>query len=71
MEDIKPLGDGQQRLPNLYLLRLFDVEYSELDVLREYSIIGPFKGGIGPDWVTRELSSHKNRILLGDDAQLL
>jgi hypothetical protein len=55
MEDAEPFGNGRRRLPDLYLLGLFDIEKSELDVFRERMIMVPSKNGIGPDRVGGEL----------------
>jgi hypothetical protein len=63
VEDAEALGNGGQRLSDLYLLGLFDVEQRELDVFRERLIIISSKDGIGPDRVSEEFSSHNHRIL--------
>jgi hypothetical protein len=60
MEDAEPFGNGRQRFPDLYLLGLFDIEQSELDVFRERLIIVPSKNGISLDRVGVELFSHNH-----------
>jgi hypothetical protein len=63
VEDAEAIGNSGQRLSDLHLLRLFDVEQGELDVFRERLVIVSPKNGIGPDQVGGEFSSHNYRIL--------
>jgi hypothetical protein len=46
VEDAEALGNGGQRLSDLHLLRLFDVEQRELDVVRERLAVVSSKNGI-------------------------
>lgn len=70
MKRIQPFRHGRQRLPDLDLFRLLDLEQGQLDVFRKRLIIVPCEHGIDSERIYGELAPHDHRILQEDDMEL-
>ena len=63
MERTEALCDGGQRLLDLYLFQLLDLEQGELNVLRKRPIIIPFEYRVGLKQMIGEFPPHNHGIL--------